>query len=265
MKKERDHNDILVRVLDKGYVRMAPHWIMGAGDLDIANDARVSYMAESYEMTADDKKLIRFLGREKHTSCFRGVSVKLEVYAPLMLARQWWKYIIGSQHEEELQSDEWVRYQDQFTNWNESSRRYIKEKLEFHVPDVFYTAPENSKQGSGDPMPRDMQVKHAIALGEHQLLCAERYLDAITDGMCVEQARMYLPAYALYVRWRWTCSLQTLAHFINQRINHDAQRGIQAYAKAVYIATAHLFDHGLAELLSPKAKELLEGVLDDSN
>lgn len=257
-KYEQQRKGLMCSVLDKGYVRMAPHWVMGLGDLDISNDARVSFMSESLILNEKDKKLIKFLGSHKHTSCFRGVSVKMEVSAPLMFARQWWKYIIGSQHIEELQSDEYAKYQDHFSNWNESSRRYIRDKLEFHIPQRLYSSPENRKQGSGEQLSLEQSKEIRLALDLHYEQCAERYFKAIESGLCVEQARLFLPAYGLYVKWVWTCSLQTLCHFISQRINAGSQKGIQEYAKAVYILTRHLFEHGMEELLSPEAKELLK-------
>jgi thymidylate synthase (FAD) len=48
-----------------------------------------------------------------------------------------------------------------------------------------------------------------------------------------EQARLFLSAYGMYVRWYWTASLQSVCHFLNQRLNHDAQKEIQFYAEAI--------------------------------
>lgn len=75
-----------VNVLDKGYVRLVDH--MG-GDLSVVNAARVSYDKESEEITDRDKKLIKFLIREGHTSPFRHSAITFEAYAPLFVARQW--------------------------------------------------------------------------------------------------------------------------------------------------------------------------------
>ncbi len=92
-------------------------------DLTAVNAARVSYNKESSEMTDKDQKLIDYLVDHGHTSPFRHAIVQLEVYAPLMVARQWWKHVIGSSHQEGSQ--------DPFTAWNESSRRYITEEIQF--------------------------------------------------------------------------------------------------------------------------------------
>ena len=90
----------LIEILDKGYVRLVD--TLG-DDLSIVNAARVSYDKESKELSENDEKLLKFLLREGHTSPFRHAALTFEVYAPLMVARQWWKYR-SEEHTSELQS-----------------------------------------------------------------------------------------------------------------------------------------------------------------
>lgn len=106
-----------INVLDRGYVRLVDH--MGS-DLSVVNSARVSYAKQSKELSPNDTKLIQFLAREGHTSPFRHATVQLEFYAPLMVARQHWKYVVGSDHTMDA--------------WNEASRRYITIDVENYVP-----------------------------------------------------------------------------------------------------------------------------------
>jgi thymidylate synthase (FAD) len=54
-------------------------------------------------------------------------------------------------------------------------------------------------------------------------------------GIAPEQARIFLPAYSMYVRWRWTASLNALLHFLSLRNADDAQSEIRAYANAVAV------------------------------
>jgi thymidylate synthase (FAD) len=63
------------------------------------------------------------------------------------------------------------------------------------------------------------------------------------DNVAPEIARLFLPAYAMYVRWRWTASLQSVMTFLDQRLPHDAQVEIQEYAKAVESLTNEAFPH----------------------
>lgn len=223
-----------VNVLDKGYVIL--HNTMG-DDLTVANAARVSYDKKKATMDERDARLIAFLAREGHTSPFRHATLQFELYAPLMVARQHWKQVVGSDHTMDA--------------WNESSRRYITEEPAFYLvqADQWRGKPENSKQGSGEPVQLEIgteATRRLIATHDNGI---RDYEWAMENGICAEQARLYLPAYGLYVRWYWTASLQSVSHFLNQRIAHDAQKEIQDYAKAVYVLAKEKFPVSLDQLL----------------
>lgn len=234
---------IKINVLDQGYVLHKPDWFLGSGDLEPVNDAKVSYDRESVELGEKELKLLGFLGCESHTSPFRHSVMKFEIYAPLMVARQWWKYIVGSGHDESGQ--------DNFTAWNESSRRYITEEPVFYIvsSDQWRSAPDNKKQGSGDPVPLLLGCEATKRLIMAYQAGYSDYVWALEQGICAEQARLYLPAYGLYVRWRWTASLQAVIHFVQQRIAHDAQKEIQEYAKAVFQIVQTRFEHSAKALM----------------
>jgi thymidylate synthase (FAD) len=217
-----------INVLDKGYVRLVD--TLG-NDLSVVNAARVSYDKESQEFEPKDEKLIKFLLREGHTSPFRHAALTFEVYAPLFVARQWWKYAVASSHV------------DDQNGWNESSRRYITESEEFYIPksDQWRSKPENSKQGSGAPIDTAYGMIQSVKLQSTILTGVASYHDAMDKGVAPELARLFLPAYAMYVRWRWTASLQGVLTFLDQRLEHDAQVEIQDYAMAVKDLTAQAF------------------------
>lgn len=254
--------EIKIPCLDKGYVRWKTSWMM-CGTIDISNDARVSFDVEKSALTKEDFSLIDYLGNEKHTAPFRSVVFKTENYVPLMIARQHWKYIIGSQHEEELQSDEYVKYQDQFTSWNETSRRYIKEKIEFFYPtaDKLYLAPENRKQGHGDIVPPHLAAQFLQRLEAGYNRGVEDYLWAVENGFCIEQARLLLGGvYGLMIRYRWTCSLQTMCHMLNQRVKENSQSEWEAYTHGFYQVVCAALEYGHSKLLDSKVQELLAEV-----
>jgi len=231
----------MINVLDKGYVRLTN--VMGS-DLSVVNSARVSYDKESQELTDKDARLIKFLAREGHTSPFRHATLQFEMYAPLMVARQHWKYIVGSDHTMDA--------------WNESSRRYITEEPVFYIPksDEWRSAPENSKQGSGyaiiedSPEIAELTTKILMSYVEEGI---SLYEEAMRKGICAEQARLFLPAYGMYVRYYWTASLASVAHFLNQRLAHDSQVEIQEYARAVYELVQPKFPVSLGELVKEEA------------
>jgi thymidylate synthase (FAD) len=217
-----------INVLDNGYVRLVD--TLGT-DLSVANAARVSYDKESKEMSERDAKLIKFLWDEKHTSPFRHAAMTFEVYAPLLVARQWWKYAVSSTHV------------DDQNGWNESSRRYITENEEFYLPKghQWRSKPENSKQGSGEPLPAEDGGWFTNKLFDTIEAGTKLYHQAMDAGIAPEQARLFLPAYSMYVRWRWTVSLHGALTFLEQRLPQDAQYEIREYAEAVKELTKQSF------------------------
>lgn len=232
---------------DKGYVVI--HDVMGS-DLTVANAARVSYSKKSEVLTDGDKRLIDFLAREGHTSPFRHVIAQFEFNAPLMVARQHWKYVVGSAMQEATG--------DSLDAWNESSRRYVTEEPSFYIPKPveWRLAPENSKQGSGGSVYAEnylLAEETTYKLIEYIDEGVRLYEKAMEYGICAEQARLFLPAYGMYVKYYWTASLQSVCHFLNQRLAHDSQVEIQNYAKAVLELIKPLFPISVEKLVESEA------------
>ena len=217
--KMEQNEDKLITVLNNGYVRLVD--VMGS-DLSVVNAARASFAKESKEMTVNDGRLLDFLVRENHMSPFRHAFMTFEMKAPLMVARQHWKYVVGSDHT--------------MDSWNESSRRYITMDPEFYIPtsEQWRLAPDDKKQGSGGPIDPwtgsllTQQLQDYVDQGE------ALYSMAMDNGVAPEQARLFLPAYGMHVVYRWSASLQSVALFLNQRLAEDSQKEIQEYARAVY-------------------------------
>jgi thymidylate synthase (FAD) len=210
-----------ISVLDEdGYVRLVD--VLG-DDLSVVNAARVSYDKEVTSLEERDVRLLSFLIKNGHTSPFRHAALTFEVYAPLFVARQWWKYAVSSTHIDEQ------------NGWNESSRRYITEEEKFYIPlpHQWRSKPANSKQGSGAPVDEEIGQKYFEMLCQAVVDGTEAYHMAMEDGIAPEIARLFLPAYGMYVRWRWTVSLQGVINFLDQRLEDDAQYEIQQYARAI--------------------------------
>ena len=221
----------MVPVLDGGYVRLVD-W-MGS-DLTVVNAARASYERESRALTDKDRRLIRFLAEHEHTSPFRHCYAQFEVRAPLMVARQWWRHVVGAATLEDG------------TAWNEASRRYVTEEPEFYVPDVWRSAPAHRKQGSGGPVAPTLSDRAEARMRDVLDHAMRTYRWMLDHGIAPEQARLVLPAYAMYVRWRWTASLHALIHFLCLRQGEDAQSEIRAYARAVHQLIWPLWPESLA-------------------
>lgn len=226
--------DNLIEVLDKGYVRLVDY--MGS-DLSIVNAARASFAKESKEMSTSDARLLDFLIRENHMSPFRHAFLTFEFKAPLMVARQHWKYVVGSDHT--------------MDSWNESSRRYLSMEPEFYIPDADHwrLAAENKKQGSAGLAGPWTGALLTTELNNLVTKCESIYNMAIEQGIAPEQARLFLPAYGMYVVYRWSCSLQSLCLFLNQRLAEDSQFEIQEYAKAVHSLSESKFPISISRLV----------------
>ncbi len=289
-----------VKVLDQGFVRLVTWmpWnmpdivdyvtdvisgvLVHQNDLGVVNAARVSFNKESRLLTKGDRGLIRFLAEHGHTSPFRHTMVTLEVQAPLMVARQWFKYRVGSIHSDDAEFGltnvgqptssnssagniigpvnndsicdmlepmdiDSVKYMglgngddgcgdgDPMYARNESSRRYVTEEPLFHTPAEWRSAPDNKKQGSGGPITDERTIELMLErLSETQRIGRINYKDAMNLGVCAEQARLFLPAYDMYLHWRWSASIPAICHFLNQRLGEGAQAEITQYAHAVY-------------------------------
>lgn len=225
--------DGYIQVLDKGYVGLLDH--MG-NDASIISAARVSYDKECVPnedgtLAERDERLMAYLVRKNEFSVFRQATVQFEIYMPLMVARQYWKYIVGAAHI------------DDGVCMNETSRRYVTEEPTFYIPDLteWRGAPANSKQGSSEPIDPRLGKLATEALMDLIDQGTSQYDYWMGLGVCAEQARLFLPAYGMYVRVRTTMSLAALIHLLKERLEHGAQKEFQLYAQALRDLTQPLF------------------------
>jgi len=207
-----------IDVLDKGYVRLVDTY---GDELSIVNAARVSYDQKSESLEDRDRGLLKFLVKHEHTSPMRHVFLSVEFNAPLLVARQHWRHIVGASTIEAG------------TPFSELSRRYVRDEPEFYIPEVWRSAPENSKQGSGAGIKSEYSSHLREQLQRHVLSSIEKYESAMELGVAPEQARLFLPAYAMYTRYLWTPSLHAALNFVALRSAQDSQVEIREYSLAV--------------------------------
>jgi len=191
-------------------------------DLSVVNAARVSFDKESsWEavLSSDsdpdlfggsstrailrdsDAKLIQYLATHGHWSPFAHVTVSMRWKAPIFVARQLVKHQVG-------------------LSWNEVSRRYVKTEPELWWPEKWRKAAENVKQGSSEEEYDNRVLRLDKETTDHQI---NIYLYHLREGMCPEQARMFLPLNVL-TEWIWTGSLYAWARVYNQRTDPHAQQ-----------------------------------------
>lgn len=121
---------------------------------------------------------------------------------------------------------------------SEESRRYISSRPVLFLPQYFREAAASVKQGSaGKHKDNDYWMQKYYTDCERQI---STYQDAITAGVCPEQARFWLPQ-GCEVNWVWTGSLYAFANFYNQRSDSHAQVEIQDLAEQASEIIAPLF------------------------
>ncbi len=209
--------------------------------LKVVNAARISYDKRKQAFDEKDAKLCGFLWRHGHTSPYRHTYFTFHWKAPLFVFRQAFKYQVGSgwrEYEVEGQSVSLEVFDvlfdtDKGCSWNEVSGRYVQWTPEFYVPARMRANPPHGNKQASVELPGDFD--HA---GERQAMldeCAaafETYQERIERGVAKEIARMVLPQ-NLYTQAYWTVSLQGILHFLDQRLEPDAQFEIRRFAQGV--------------------------------
>ncbi|MBK7825709.1 FAD-dependent thymidylate synthase [Nannocystis sp.] len=202
-----------VPVLDLGFVQ--PIDYMGT-DEDIVQAARVSY-GPSTRKLHDDRGLLRYLMRHRHTTPFEMCEVKFRCKMPIFVARQW------------------IRHRT--ANVNEMSLRYSEAPDEFYVPELEAVTLQSTtnKQGRDDdtslPAEQREQVRQLLR-ARNELAYADYQHLANELGIARELARTILPV-SLYTQWIWKIDLHNLLHFLDLRLDPHAQIEIRVFAEAM--------------------------------
>ena len=199
-----------IKCLDKGFVRLVDS--MG-GDDAIVQSARVSY-GKGTSKLSQDRGLIRYLMRHRHTTPFEMVEFKFHCKMPIFVARQW------------------VRHRT--ANINEYSLRYSEARDEFYYPDPdnieFQSAlNKQGRMGEVDPELKEKVQKYFKEISERSFAIYSELNDA---GVARELARAILPV-NLYTEWYWKNDLHNLLHFIGLRSDGHAQYEIRVFSDAM--------------------------------
>lgn len=197
-----------IDVLDHGYVALLDH--MGNDD-SVVEAARVSTSAGA-KTREEDRALLEYLFRHRHTTPFEQVRFKFVAQMPIFVARQWIRHRTGS--------------------FNELSGRYSQ------MPDLFYR-PERlrkqstvNKQGGVEGFSDEANAS-LLASMDSQLQSARKLYEHLLDaGVARELARIVLPL-SQYTRWVWTTDLHNLFHFLELRLDSHAQWEFQQYGKTI--------------------------------
>lgn len=200
-------------VLDDGFVCLVD--VMG-NDAAVVQAARVSYGAGTKQVS-DDRGLIRYLMRHRHTTPFEMAEIKLLIRVPMDCWRQWIRHRTASV--------------------NEYSTRYSEaiDSQQKTPADAWRLQSTSNKQGSGEYLPIDGPfggndlTSRECAFHED---ARKLYESRLTAGVAREQARKDLPL-STYTEAYWKIDLHNLLHFLSLRMDAHAQLEIRQYAKTI--------------------------------
>lgn len=197
-------------VLTHGYVVLVDY--MG-NDAAIVQAARVSYGAGT-KTIRDDRGLIRYLMRHRHTTPFEMVEFKFLVRLPIYVARQMGRHRTAS--------------------INEFSQRYSIVPDEFDLPPAegIRRQSTRNRQGRDEPLPAEVTERFRSDLARVTREAYGAYTSALEAGVARETARMLLPL-AYYTQWYWKINLWNLLHFLSLRLDPHSQMEIRLYAAEI--------------------------------
>lgn len=197
-------------LLDDGFVCLVD--VMG-DDSAVVQAARVSYGAGT-KRVSDDRSLIRYLLRHRHTTPFEMAEIKLLIRVPMDCWRQW------------------IRHRT--ANVNEYSTRYSEaiDSAQTTDPSAWRAQASQNRQGSAQPLPPDVGQQLSEAERQLQQLSRRTYETRLAAGVAREQARKDLPL-STYTEAYWKVDLHNLLHFLALRMDSHAQEEIRLYATAI--------------------------------
>lgn len=213
------------KIHEHGFIRLVDR--MG-DDHSICDAARVSY-GKGTRNVNDNRNLIRYLLRHRHTTPFEMCEVKFHIKLPIFVMRQHIRHRTASV--------------------NEYSGRYSIMKDEFYIPALDYIQPQSrkNKQGREGELTPEQGGKVQQLLESHQQTEYDLYQILLNDneeadvvpelkgfpGIARETARGNLPV-ANYTECYWKINLHNLMHYLGLRMDAHAQREIRDYADAMY-------------------------------
>ena len=207
------------QIHEHGFVRLID--VMG-DDNCIADAARVSY-GKGTRTASDNRALIRYLVRHKHTSPLEMVEVKFHLKLPIFIMRQLVRHRTAS--------------------LNEYSGRYSIMTEDCYEPSDEYLKPQSqtNKQGSDGEFPEVCKnsYKQKIHGAINKAIVAYRFLLGTESatwgglGLSRELSRIVLPV-SNYTECYWKIDLHNFFHFCRLRMDSHAQQEIQDYAKVMY-------------------------------
>ena len=240
----------MIKILDHGYIKFVESW---GSDERIIESARMSTdggfrgWGPKHKSTCrldddhscrlcdcvepGDEKLLSFLYTHKHMTPFEMAGMIIEVQAPIMVFREWYRHRTQS--------------------YNEMSGRYVELPDMFYIPDIDRICKQSkwNKQGSGEAFSREEQEAIQKIIRSNSISAREDYEDLLERGVAREIARLVLPVNQ-YSRMRASANLRNWLAFLTLRMDVSAQWEIRQYANTVHDILVEKF---------PRTMQLFDG------
>lgn len=218
----------MTKVLDDGFVEVVD--VMGS-DSRIAEAARLTSQSDK----KDDRNLIRYLMRHRHTTPLEFCVMCFKVRCPMDVWRQWIRHRTASVNEystrysEAIDSmaktapDKW-RLQSKNNRQGSSSEYLNVDRSSDELNEGLREGKTEFELSSGNELTMDEKALHEWT--------SKLYQRRLAAGVAKEQARKDLPL-STYTEAYWQINLHNLLHFLGLRMDSHAQYEIRQYANAM--------------------------------
>lgn len=251
-----------------GFVRLVDY--MG-GDDAIVQAARTSY-GKGTKKVNEDRNLIRYLLRHRHTTPFEMVTLKFHVRVPMDTWRQWIRHRTASVNEYSTRYSEAIDSRETASAWrlqSKSNKQGSAGTLGSNKQKQCMCLPHENLRRLGRQYGREAFVELAesnasighwmreeipkhwekatfgevwddlkafeLSRDESRLhkLSGEVYQRRLDAGIAREQARKDLPL-STYTEAYWKMDLHNLFHFLRLRMHPHAQQEIREFAEIIF-------------------------------
>ena len=226
-----------IKVGPHGFVRLVD--TMG-GDDAIVQAARTSY-GKGTKAVSEDRGLVRYLMRHRHTTPFEMCEIKIHIKIPMDSWRQMIRHRTASVNEystrysiaiEDRCTTTPGEWRLQSTNNKQGSSGLVTDSNSLPMPGITVYADEN---GCRDQLEAGNKVASALSEEESRALGTSEaaYYNMLQSGVAKEQARKILPL-STYTMAYWKIDLHNLFHFLSLRLDSHAQQEIREFAEAIW-------------------------------
>jgi thymidylate synthase (FAD) len=204
-----------IKVGSDGWVRLMR---VDGSEADILQAARVSYS----KAKSNDRTLLRYLLRHRHTTPFEMADVVFWIRVPIDVWRQGVRHRTASQ--------------------NEYSQRYREAINAVDVPqdDQWRIQSTTNKQGSEGVLAAYFGKPLSTAVQRYTEDARRIYEYLLKNDVAREQARRHLPL-CTYTELYWKIDLHNLMHFLKLRMDSHAQQEIREFANAMHDQISQFF------------------------